>query len=46
MFTGGHNSVFSGDWQSLFLPIYLQFLYNIKAQSLKQSGTPIIDVQV
>jgi hypothetical protein len=44
-FTGGHNSVFSGHWQSIFMPIYIQFLYNIKAQSLKQSSTPIIALQ-
>jgi hypothetical protein len=30
-FTGGHNSVFCLDWQLNFLPIFLQFLYNIKA---------------
>jgi hypothetical protein len=24
-FTGGHNSVFSGDWQSIFMSIYFQF---------------------
>jgi hypothetical protein len=44
-FTGGHNSVFSGDWQSIFMSIYLQFLYSINAQSFKQSCTPIIALQ-
>jgi hypothetical protein len=41
-FTGGHNSVFWLDLQPNFLPIFLQFLYNIKAQPLKQSYSPII----
>jgi hypothetical protein len=41
-FTGRHNSVFCLDWQPNFLPIFLQFVYNIKAQPFKQSYSPII----
>ena len=41
-FTGGHNSVCSGDWQPNFKLNYLLFLHSTKAQSLKQSYTPNI----